>query len=81
MNTDVVGYDRSREENLTSPLFVPSWPIPIPVSERLPEEGARVLVYAQAYWDVVHNWESDVYIDGDGASLGITHWLPLPPDP
>ncbi len=58
----------------------PDW---IPVTERLPEEGERVLA-----WDKDFN-ESEVatYYAHDGwgcdasISLNVTHWMPLPAPP
>ena len=55
---------------------------PIPVSERLPEDGVEVLAYDGNWWVAVREdgrWE-------EPGSLGlqdvpVTHWLALPPKP
>lgn len=62
-----------------------SWPEPIPVGERMPEQNQDAMVYDS--WN--HLWSTMTY-RGDGfwySHLGnfetsnITHWLPLPPSP
>lgn len=60
----------------------------IPVSERLPEIGMRVLFYNSFMknihkgWYSVDEWvsESRVFYDGDKLKR-ITHWMPLPEPP
>ena len=60
---------------------VPKW---IPVSERLPEDGAEVLAWSQSGFAYVDWW-----IDGawkvnslvDGKYEFVTHWMPLPEPP
>ncbi len=52
---------------------------PIPVSERLPEDGERVLLFVNTLrrgkvW-------IDAYFDSSGTVNDVTHWLPLPPKP
>lgn len=61
---------------------------PIPISERLPENGAAVL------WWIDNDWETGTYkkdrneyapdYDGYGCqeiNFQVTHWIPLPPGP
>jgi hypothetical protein len=52
---------------------------PIPVTERLPEEGQDILVYARVYFE----WFRDTFQDGRFFVSGedVTHWLPLPEPP
>ena len=70
------GYDKGYEDGR------PKW---IPVTERLPERGAEVLV-CDTREDYVSVWEHI----GDGLWFGneviwatedITHWMPLPEPP
>ena len=55
----------------------------IPVSERLPEEEQRVLVWSQsnglhiAYLDLWQQWRDA----DDNHGKKITHWMPLPEPP
>ena len=55
----------------------------IPVEERLPEEGVRVLVFDKAF----RQPEMGTYYAADGwggdeiAMLDPTHWMPLPEPP
>ena len=55
----------------------------IPVSERLPEEEQRVLVWSQsnglhiAYLDLWQQWRDA----DDNHGKKITHWMPLPKPP
>jgi hypothetical protein len=59
-----------------------SYPAPIPVSERLPEDDVYVLAW-EAEWLVGHRWRGAWMIDGSesGRLTKPTHWLPLPPAP
>jgi hypothetical protein len=65
----------------------PSWPRPIPVSERLPDLGVRVLFWSFDEWysGNLTGGENTPYFfvaDGEGfGAAGVTHWLPLPPKP
>ena len=62
-------------------LQLPRW---IPVTERLPEDGAEVLAWSQSGFAYVDWW-----IDGawkvnslvDGKYEFVTHWMPLPEPP
>lgn len=47
----------------------------IPVSERLPEEGKKVLGHDANYDEVIITsiWVNDIWSSGE-----ITHWMPLP---
>jgi hypothetical protein len=56
------------------------WPRPIPVSERLPEAGQRVLVFADGEW---HSAVWGDWVDGyrETYEPSSTHWLPIPPKP
>ena len=55
----------------------------IPVTERLPEEGERVLAWDNGFKES----EMATYYARDGwggeviASLNVTHWMPLPAPP
>jgi hypothetical protein len=58
------------------------WPRPIPVTERLPDEGLEVLAYDGSWW-VANRWcnrweEPNCHGLQD---VPVTHWLPLPPKP
>ena len=59
----------------------------IPVTERLPENGQRVLAYCKdrVIHDAKWSWpESEWFDKATGSSyLGgfVTHWMPLPPAP
>jgi hypothetical protein len=63
------------------------WPRPIPVSERLPNEGAGALWWSRGGWEIgiLQRYDGELcYFDGHGSTLlcnGVTHWLPLPPAP
>ena len=48
----------------------------IPVTERLPENGERVLVYS-LYWGV----REDLRFMGKFERSDVTHWMPLPQAP
>jgi hypothetical protein len=70
-----------------------TWPRPIPVSERLPEEAEEVLVAIKFAADGFPDWGlASHFADGWqiwGQCVGaedddiciVTHWLPLPPAP
>jgi len=67
-----------------------AWPSPIPLSERLPDEGAIVLWYLcdQGIWESGYydpqNKRYKPGRNGEGAHLTtmrITHWMPMPPKP
>ena len=55
----------------------------IPVSERLPKDGQRVIVYDNSAffgvaWRENNEWWADEFIYDDG---DVTHWMPLPEPP
>lgn len=52
----------------------------VPVSERLPEERANVIVYDGYLAYQAYRSGSFWYADDDGA-YGVTHWRPLPAPP
>ena len=62
------------------------WPRPIPIEDRLPENGVAVLAY-----DLNHGWWQANYFNDDGQNewwlVGladdpiqpkVTHWVPMP---
>lgn len=67
-----------------------TWPRPIPVTERLPEDDNAVLItyfeysvcgrFKERVWGVGHHESGMWFGPGDEMPL-VTHWLPLPPDP
>lgn len=79
-------YDECHQIRLTDSQWAllrnpPRW---IPVSERLPEDGVRVLA-----WDVREESWRIAYVDttwymvgfDDDTSICVTHWMPLPEPP
>jgi hypothetical protein len=68
------------------PLYrAPRW---IPVSERLPEKGQRIIVWAtdgKAAWIDVAEFEqtykTTAWATTDEHSVPFTHWMPLPEPP
>jgi hypothetical protein len=63
-----------------------TWPGTIAVSELLPEQGEVVQAYTSnadcwtgAYFDGKAWWAFTT--EGHGEIFGVTHWLPLPPQP
>jgi hypothetical protein len=64
---------------------------PIPVSERLPEDGACVLAFGLKYrgksWFESHYKNGQFLTEYDNAFCcadchsSVTHWLPMPPKP
>jgi len=67
---------------------VDSWPRPIPVSERLPEDYTPILWFCAGEWWAGHS-DSGVFFSHvhhgtqhcETVESGVTHWLPLPPPP
>lgn len=56
----------------------------IPVTERLPEDGAEVLAWSQFGFAYVDLWIDGAWkIDGlvNGENEVVTHWMPLPKPP
>jgi hypothetical protein len=56
----------------------------VAVSERLPEEGALVLVYETGWTEpAIGHHVGGVWLaeDDDDDQLAVTHWMPLPPPP
>jgi hypothetical protein len=65
----------------------------IPVSERLPDQGVRVLffvnrkntnygaAYAGEYIKVFDTWAYDLATEKGWSSAFVTHWMPLPEPP
>ncbi|MBO7251527.1 MAG: DUF551 domain-containing protein [Oscillospiraceae bacterium] len=60
----------------------------IPVSERLPEDFQRVLVFRPGQYFEIHvtrmdgfNWEKWDMDYSTGKKGAITHWMPLPEPP
>lgn len=58
-----------------------SWPRPIPVGERLPEEAQSVLCYDGTWW-VGRRWKGHWEEPGSVGLqfVSVTHWLPIPPN-
>jgi hypothetical protein len=69
---------------------IPRW---IPVTERMPDQGARVLffvnrkntnyasAYAGEYVKVFDMWAYDLTNEKGWAGAFVTHWMPLPAPP
>jgi len=69
---------------------IPQW---IPVTERMPDQGVRVLffvnrkntnyaaAYAGEYIKVFDTWAYDLANEKGWASAFVTHWMPLPAPP
>jgi hypothetical protein len=55
----------------------------IKVSERLPEEQTRVLVYEDNYIFLAEWWDcaGDIYWNYEGGRCNPSHWMPLPAMP
>lgn len=67
----------SQREMLRNP---PRW---ISVTERLPNEGERVLVFDKAFLqpEMGTYYSTDGWVGDEIASLDPTHWVPLPEPP
>ena len=68
------GYEQGKQDAM-------KW---IPVTERLPEEGQRVLsVKEEGYVEIncITNRTGDWFSRAYDPSSVITHWMPLPPAP
>ena len=62
-------------------LIKPLW---IPVTDRLPENGAEVLAWSESGFSYVDWWiDGEWKVNGlvDGKYEHATHWMPLPPSP
>ncbi len=67
------------------------WPRPIPVEERLPESGVRVIglcsddhyanYWHECWYTPVDGWKDDLSSTPWNRNLTVTRWLPMPPDP
>jgi hypothetical protein len=55
----------------------------IPVTERLPDEGERVLVFDKAFLqpEMGTYYSTDGWVGDEIASLDPSHWMPLPAPP
>jgi hypothetical protein len=55
----------------------------IPVSERLPERFAEVLVHDGAFFALAELWPLNKWQNTETGSRqeGVTHWMPLPEPP
>ena len=65
------------------PECVPRW---IPVTERLPDDGQRVLAYDKVEYGIIAAIYSagtwyDQILDTTVCPIYITHWMPLPEPP
>lgn len=63
----------------------PTWPAPVPASERLPAPMPENPRYSVCVLAFDGNWFGPVQYDFQERAWGWaaepTHWLPLPPDP
>ena len=50
----------------------------IKCSERMPEEGEDVIVYARYGYGFIARYIGDFVLDGYVKCVGVTHWMPLP---
>jgi len=66
------------KDGVTELSVVPGW---IPVTERLPEAGTRVLVYADSHIDFGILEEDGYWTDWLYYPIRPTHWMPLPTPP
>ena len=83
--SDIVGRASKAESRIAELEAAQRW---IPVSERLPQIGVRVLFYNNFIknihkgWYSGDEWTSDIGIFYNGDKLKrITHWMPLPQPP
>lgn len=59
--------------------------VPMPIDLYLPAENQEVLLFCEQGWRTgVHNGRGSFTADGireDWGPTGVTHWMPVPPEP
>jgi hypothetical protein len=61
------------------PMHWPEW---IPVNERLPETDDDVLFHSKMGSYMIGGYSGKAWYEQTGMFIaGVTHWMPLPPEP